>query len=49
MDTARCLLRHMKAAPMGTALSLHTDRTPSRDDENALRSVDELARMLNES
>lgn len=48
MDTARCLLKHMKAALVGGVYSLHTDRTPSRDDIEALKSVDQLARMLNE-
>ena len=50
LDTAKMLLRAMRAAPVGSAMALKTDEVPAKEDAAALQAARELAeKILRES
>ncbi len=46
-STAKMLLREMNAELVGVVRALHTDATPSSEDQTALRELADLAASLN--
>ncbi len=46
-DTAVCLLRHMKAEPVGYIHSLNTNSIPADQDTEAMKELKDLALKLN--
>lgn len=47
-STAKTILREMNAELVGMVQSLHTDRVPAREDQNALQELGALIELLNQ-